>query len=53
LMKPEKWSIKIWYLADSITKYVYDFDVYMGKAMLQQRVQHYQGEVDTWLKEWC
>jgi hypothetical protein len=30
-MKPEKWGIKIWCLADSITKYVYDFDVYMGK----------------------
>jgi hypothetical protein len=26
-MKPKKWSIKIWYLADSATKYVYDFDV--------------------------
>jgi hypothetical protein len=31
-MKPEKWGIKIWCLADSITKYVYDFDVYMGKS---------------------
>jgi hypothetical protein len=31
-MKPEKWGIKIWYLVDSITKYVYDFDVYMGKT---------------------
>jgi hypothetical protein len=30
-MKPEKWGIKIWCLADSITKYVYDFDIYMGK----------------------
>jgi hypothetical protein len=31
-MKPKKWGIKIWCLADSITKYVYDFDVYMGKS---------------------
>jgi hypothetical protein len=31
-MKPEKWGIKIWCLADSITKYVYNFDVYMGKS---------------------
>jgi hypothetical protein len=31
-MKPEKWGIKIWCLADSINKYVYDFDVYMGKS---------------------
>jgi hypothetical protein len=52
-MKPEKWGIKIWCLVDSITKYVYDFDVYMGKSMLQRRVQHYQGEVEIWHKEWC
>jgi hypothetical protein len=31
-MKPEKWGIKIWCLVDSITKYVYDFDVYMEKS---------------------
>jgi hypothetical protein len=34
-MKHEKWGIKIWCLADSATKYVYDFDVYMEKSNVQ------------------
>lgn len=29
--KPEKWGIKIWCLADSSSKFVYNFDVYCGK----------------------
>ena len=26
--KPEKWGVKLWVLADSVSKYVYDFEVY-------------------------
>ena len=29
--KPEKWDVKLWILVDSITKYVFDFEVYYGK----------------------
>jgi hypothetical protein len=30
--KLEKWSMKIWYLVDSITTFVYNFDVYCGAS---------------------
>ena len=30
-MKREKWGVKLWVLAESITKYVYNFEVYCGK----------------------
>jgi hypothetical protein len=29
--KPEKWGIKVWCLADSSSKFVYNFDIYCGK----------------------
>jgi hypothetical protein len=29
--KPTKWGIKIWCLADSMTKFVYNFEVYCGR----------------------
>jgi hypothetical protein len=29
--KPQKWGIKIWCLADSISKYVYNFEIYCSK----------------------
>ena len=29
--KPEKWGVKLWVLADLVTKYVSDFHVYCGK----------------------
>lgn len=28
--KPKKWSIKVWCLADSRSKYVFTFDIYCG-----------------------
>ena len=28
--KPPKWRIKIWCLADVVSKYVHDFDIYCG-----------------------
>ena len=31
--KPCKWGIKIWCLADSTSKYVYNFDVYCGRTI--------------------
>jgi hypothetical protein len=30
--KPQKWRIKIWCLAVSVSKYVYNFDIYCGKV---------------------
>jgi hypothetical protein len=30
--KPEKWGMKIWCLADSVTRFVYNFDVYCGAS---------------------
>ena len=29
--KPEKWRIKVWCMADSTLKYVYNFEIYYGK----------------------
>ncbi|XP_055885721.1 piggyBac transposable element-derived protein 4-like [Biomphalaria glabrata] len=29
--KPTKWGMKLWVLADSLSGYTYDFDVYLGK----------------------
>ena len=29
--KPTKWGMKLWVLADSISGYTYDFEVYLGK----------------------
>lgn len=31
--KPSKWGIKIWCLADLLSKFVYNFDVYCGKTI--------------------
>jgi hypothetical protein len=31
--KPEKWDIKVWCLADSITRYIANFDIYRGKSI--------------------
>jgi hypothetical protein len=31
--KPEKWGIKVWCLADSITHYIANFDIYCGKPI--------------------
>ena len=30
--KPKKWGMKIWCLADSITRFIYNFDVYCGAS---------------------
>ena len=30
--KPQKWGIKIWYLADAMFQYVCDFDIYSGAS---------------------
>jgi hypothetical protein len=30
--KPEKWGFKVWCLADSITKFVSNFQIYVGKS---------------------
>jgi hypothetical protein len=31
--KPEKWMIKFWVLADSMSKFIYCFDIYCGKNL--------------------
>jgi len=33
---PQKWGIKVWCLADSISKFVSDFEVYCGKDLVIQ-----------------
>ena len=30
--KPTKWGMKFWVLADSLTGYTYDFDLYLGRG---------------------
>jgi hypothetical protein len=30
--KPVKWGVKVWCVADSKSKFIYDFDVYCGKS---------------------
>jgi hypothetical protein len=29
--KPKKWGVKVWYLADLKSKFVYNFEIYCGK----------------------
>ena len=29
--KPTKWGMKLWVVADTVTGYTYDFEVYTGK----------------------
>jgi hypothetical protein len=36
--KPEKWGIKLWVLADSISEFIYCFETYCGK-ILKQRLE--------------
>jgi hypothetical protein len=31
--KPEKWGIKFWVLADSVSKFIYCFEIYCGKNL--------------------
>jgi hypothetical protein len=31
--KPEKWGIKFWVLADSMSKFIYCFEIYCGKNL--------------------
>jgi hypothetical protein len=31
--KPEKWGLKFWVLADSVSKFIYNFDIYCGKNL--------------------
>jgi hypothetical protein len=31
--KPEKWGIKFWMLADSVSKFIYCFEIYCGKNL--------------------
>jgi hypothetical protein len=33
---PKKWGIKVWCLADSSSKFVYNFDFYCGKMLKQK-----------------
>ncbi|KAK0053882.1 piggyBac transposable element-derived protein 3 [Biomphalaria pfeifferi] len=32
--KPTKWGMKLWILADSLSGYTYDFDIYLGKQVM-------------------
>jgi hypothetical protein len=31
--RPQKWGLKVWCLADAVSKYVYNFAIYCGKSM--------------------
>jgi hypothetical protein len=31
--KPQKWGLKVWCLADAVSKYVYNFSIYCGKSV--------------------
>jgi hypothetical protein len=31
--KPQKWGLKVWCLADAVSKYVYNFAIYCGKTV--------------------
>jgi hypothetical protein len=31
--KPQKWGLKVWCLADAVSKYVYNFAIYCGKSV--------------------
>ena len=33
---PTKWGIKLWVLTDSTNGYIYDFNVYIGRAQAQE-----------------
>jgi hypothetical protein len=48
-MKPYKWGIKVWCLADSSTKFVYNFDIYCGRNQVgtnvPEPVQHGEASV--------
>jgi hypothetical protein len=43
--KPEKWGIKFWVLADSVSKFIYCFEIYCGKNLEAEiRVEGRHGE---------
>jgi hypothetical protein len=43
--KLEKWRIKVWCLAESSSKFVYNFDIYCGKNLeVEVRVAIPRGE---------
>jgi hypothetical protein len=48
-MKPCKWGIKVWCLADSSTKFVYNFDIYCGRNQVgpdvPRPIQHGEASV--------
>jgi hypothetical protein len=44
--KPEKWGIKFWVLADSVSKFIYCFEIYCGKNLeAEVRMEGPCGEV--------
>jgi hypothetical protein len=51
--KPEKWGIKVWCVADSTSKIVYNFEIYCGKDPIFQKVKHVLEPVKvTWQEMW-
>jgi hypothetical protein len=46
--KPEKWRIKFWVLADSVSKFIYCFEIYCGKNLeAEVRVEVPSGQGDA------
>jgi hypothetical protein len=46
--KPEKWGIKFWVLADSVSKFIYCFKIYCGKnleAEIRMERPHGEGQM--------
>jgi hypothetical protein len=46
--KPEKWGIKFWVLADSVSKFIYCFEIYCGKNLeVEVRVEGPRGDASA------
>jgi hypothetical protein len=46
--KPEKWGIKFWVLSNSVSKFIFYFEIYCGKNLEAEiRVEAPNGEAEA------